>query len=205
VIAVLDALGIERVKLVGHDWGGWVGFLLALRDRPRLSHFLALNILHPWPRSLGAALPHAWRFSYQFVILAPLLGYHLHRSGNFIPRVLVGGSTRRGAWDEQTLRAFGENLAEPGRARACVQVYRTFQRREILPVVRGRYAERRLTVPTRVLFGEDDTVLRPALLAGYERHADDMQVELVPECGHFIVDERPQLVAERARAFLAPA
>jgi len=41
------------------------------------------------------------------------------------------------------------------------------------------------------------------MLAGYERHAPQMQVELVPGCGHFIADERPDLVAERAREFLA--
>jgi hypothetical protein len=40
-------------------------------------------------------------------------------------------------------------------------------------------------------------------LRGYEPHADDMEVELVPGCGHFIVDERPDLVTERARSFLA--
>ena len=37
VLAVLDELGIERVKLVGHDWGGWIGFLLALRAPHRVS------------------------------------------------------------------------------------------------------------------------------------------------------------------------
>ncbi len=26
-IALLDALGIERALLLGHDWGGWIGFL----------------------------------------------------------------------------------------------------------------------------------------------------------------------------------
>jgi pimeloyl-ACP methyl ester carboxylesterase len=30
-----------------------------------------------------------------------------------------------------------------------------------------------------------------------------MRVELVPECGHFIADERPELVAARARSFLS--
>jgi pimeloyl-ACP methyl ester carboxylesterase len=39
-------------------------------------------------------------------------------------------------------------------------------------------------------------------LAG-RTHADDMEIELVPGCGHFIADERPDLVAERARAFFA--
>ena len=31
-----------------------------------------------------------------------------------------------------------------------------------------------------------------------------MQVEFVDDCGHFIADEKPELVAERARAFFAP-
>ena len=58
-------------------------------------------------------------------------------------------------------------------------------------------------MPTRLLFGTDDVALRPQILAGYERHADDMQVELVDGCGHFIADEMPDLVAERAREFFA--
>ncbi len=50
VLAVLDALGLERVKLVGHDWGGWIGFLLGLRAPQRFERYLALNIVPPWVR-----------------------------------------------------------------------------------------------------------------------------------------------------------
>ena len=71
--------------------------------------------------------------------------------------------------------------------------------------MRGGYFGKRLTVPTLLLFGEDDFALRPDLLDGYEQHADEMQVELVPDCGHFIADERPELVAERALEFLQAA
>ena len=86
---------------------------------------------------------------------------------------------------------------------AAVQMYRVFNLREAPAIMRGRYAKARLQVPTRMLFGTDDTALRPELLAGYERHADDMELELVHGCGHFIADERPELVAERAREFFA--
>jgi pimeloyl-ACP methyl ester carboxylesterase len=202
VFAVLDELGLEQVKLVGHDWGGWVGFLLCLRAPQRFERFLALNILPPWV-SARAMIPHLWRFWYQWLILSPGIGYGLHRSGKFVPKVLVGASTRREAWDEETLSAFAENLAEPARARAAVQMYRVFNLREALPIMRGRYAHQRLEVPTRLLFGTDDTALRPEIMDGYQRHAEDMEVELVPGCGHFIADERPDLVAERAREFLA--
>jgi pimeloyl-ACP methyl ester carboxylesterase len=204
VLAVLDELGLEQVKLVGHDWGGWIGFLLCLRAPRRFERFLALNILPPW-LSTRAMVPNLWRFWYQWLILSPGIGYGLHRSGKFVPKVLVGASTRREVWDEETLRAFAENLAEPARARAAVQMYRVFNLSEALPILRGRYAHQRLEVPTRLLFGTDDTALRPEILAGYQRHAEDMEVTLVPGCGHFIADERPDLVAEQAREFLAPA
>ena len=201
VLAVLDELGLERVKLVGHDWGGWIGFLLCLRAPERFDRYLALNIAHPWIE-LRKAAPHAWRFWYQQVVLAPGLGYQLHRRGRFVRSILRLGVSDSSIWDEETLAAFADNLAEPARARAAVQMYRVFNLREVVPVLRGRYADKRLTVPTRMLFGTEDEAIHPALLAGYERHADDMQIELVPGCGHFIADERPELVAERARAFL---
>ncbi|MET0558515.1 MAG: alpha/beta hydrolase [Solirubrobacterales bacterium] len=202
VLAVLDALGLEKVKLVGHDWGGWVGFLLCLREPRRFERFLALNIVPPWVH-LRPIVAHAWRFWYQQLVLAPGLGYRLHVGGEFVRRVLVGGSDVKDAWDEQTLSAFADNYAEPARARAAVQMYRVFNWREALPIARGRYADAQLRVPTLMLFGTDDFVLRPEMLAGYQRHAEEMRVELVEDCGHFIADERPKLVAERARQFLA--
>jgi pimeloyl-ACP methyl ester carboxylesterase len=60
----------------------------------------------------------------------------------------------------------------------------------------------RLTVPTRLLVGGADGVVRP-LIDGWQDHADDMSAELVPDCGHFIADERPDLVAAEARALFA--
>lgn len=200
VLAVLDELGIERVKLVGHDWGAWIGFLLALKAPQRFERYLALNILPPWI-SMRAMAPHLWRFWYQWMILAPGIGYRLHRSGKFVPKVLAGGSVRREAWDNATLHAFSDTFMQPARARAAVQVYRVFNLREAPEMARGRYADAYLTVPTRLLFGTGDQALNHEILAGSERHADDMQIEKVEGCGHFIADERPDLVAERAREF----
>ncbi len=204
VLAVLDELGLERVKLVGHDWGGWIAFLLCLREPQRFERFFALNIVPPWFNS-RVMFGNAWRFWYQQIVLAPGIGYGLHRRGDFVKRVLVGGSKVKEAWGEEELAAFADNLAEPARARAAVQMYRVFNWREALPIMRGRYAEARLEVPTLLIFGVDDFVLRPEMLAGYQRHTDEMRIEFIEGCGHFIADERPELVAARAREFLAPS
>ena len=202
VLAVLDELGLEQVKLVGHDWGGWIGFLLCLRAPQRFDRYLALNIPTPWVK-LRKALPHMGRLLYQQLIQAPWIGYLAHRRGRLVRLALRAGGTDRSFWDERTLSTFADNLAEPARARAAVQMYRVFNLRELVPVLRGRYAEQRLTVPTRMLFGTDDAAIHPDLLVGYEPHVDDMAIEYVPGCGHFIADERPELVAERARAFFS--
>ena len=202
VLAVLDELGLERVKLVGHDWGGWIGFLLGIRAPHRFSRYLAMNIAHPWVE-LRVIAPHLWRFWYQQAILTPGLGYRLHTGGRFVRKLIVNGSSNRDIWDDATLSVFADKMREPERARAGVQVYRVFNMKEIWPIVRGRYLRQRLEVPTLVLFGTDDFAISTDLIEGYESHADEMRVELVPGCGHFIADERPDLVGERAVDFLA--
>ena len=44
IVNVLDALGLERVKLVGHDWGGWCGFLICLNHPERVERFLNFSV-----------------------------------------------------------------------------------------------------------------------------------------------------------------
>jgi len=45
-------------------------------------------------------------------------------------------------------------------------------------------------------------VLTPDLLNGYADRIGDFQVELVDGVGHWIVEQRPELVLDRLRSFL---
>jgi pimeloyl-ACP methyl ester carboxylesterase len=174
---------------------------MCIREPDRFSHFLALGITHPW-QSLGGSWRELIRFWYQLMILIPGLGYGLHRSGELVRRALQHG-TADGTFTDADLATFADNLAQPARARACVQTYRAFVTREQLPLVRGRYANTRMPTRTHLLLGDSDPVIKPALLAGYEQHADAMTTEIVPNCGHFIPDEYPDLVNQRARELFA--
>jgi pimeloyl-ACP methyl ester carboxylesterase len=194
VLALLDALRLPRVHLIGHDWGGWIGFLLCLRAPDRIERFLALSIVHPWAG--GPAVRRWWRFWYQPVLAAPALGYLAQRTRWFTRRLLRLGAAGGFRWDPAVLSAYTDVLAVPARARAGVRLYRTFLVRELWSILRGRYAHRRLTVPTRLLIGSEDFVLDPAMVAGVP-----VPVEVVAGCGHFLVDERPDTVAEHANAF----
>jgi pimeloyl-ACP methyl ester carboxylesterase len=47
VLGVLDAAGIERANVVGHDWGAAVGWALAAMAPSRVSRLVALTVGHP--------------------------------------------------------------------------------------------------------------------------------------------------------------
>ncbi len=201
VLALLDALGLERVRLVGHDWGGWVGFLLCLRQPDRFERYLALNILPPFLPLQARGLLSLWRFWYQWVIASPWLGEWAVRQVATDNPVFRWVGARPQAWSDEEREIFLGQLREPDRARASVQYYRSFQLREIAPLVRGRYRRQRLRTPTRIVFGTDDRVMDPRPLEASKRGAEDLSVELVPGVGHFIADERPDLVLDRALEF----
>jgi pimeloyl-ACP methyl ester carboxylesterase len=201
LLGTLDALELDSVGLVGHDWGGWTGFLTCLRAPERVSAFLALGITHPWQTpSVGRAL-QGWRLAYQAALSTPVVSERaLRATPQLVGRAIRLGTTQQDAFTEQDLRLFGEVLQEPARARATVQLYRTFLYRESLGVLRGRYAGARLSVPTRMVVGDGDPVAAGPFLTGWQDHADDMAVEVLPRVGHFVPEEAPAEVAERARA-----
>jgi pimeloyl-ACP methyl ester carboxylesterase len=202
VIALLEALGLERVGLIGHDWGGFVGFLLCLRRPDLVERFMPMNIIHPWPRLDPAGLLDVWRPQHAYLLSTPLLGQRvLRHAPSVLRRVLQASAATPGTFTAAELDAFALPLREPARARATAELYRVFLLRELPALARGRYAGERLRTPTLFLFGTDDLVITDRSLRGFEEHADDGRLERVPGVGHFIVDERPELVVERALAF----
>jgi pimeloyl-ACP methyl ester carboxylesterase len=199
VLALLDALELPRVLLVGHDFGVHAGFLVCLRAPERVERFVALNDVHPWPRVGPQDALHAWRLWYQAVLATPGVGAWLLRNRPGFVRGLIRRWSARDVWTEQELDVFADRLRDPGRARASGQLYRALLFRELPAMLAGRHRGRRLRTPTLLLFGAADGVVRPHQLRGYEPHAYDMRVELIPGVGHFTAEEAPDLVVERAR------
>jgi pimeloyl-ACP methyl ester carboxylesterase len=94
-------------------------------------------------------------------------------------------------------------LRDRARANAGSAVYRGFAVPELVRIMRGAYRSTRLTTPTRVLFGADDPTLRPEFISGHEPYVDDLQVEFVDGASHWIADERPDVVLDRATGVFA--
>jgi pimeloyl-ACP methyl ester carboxylesterase len=174
-LALLDALAIDQVPLVGHDWGGWAAILAALSAPERVSSLLLMGIAHPWvPRRL--AVRNAYRLAYMLPLSVAPGG---------LPRTILKTARRDGVgWTDAELDTYTAALS----AKATRRLYRAFLTRE-LTAHHGR-----LAVPARLLLGRREP------LGHYIATNFPGEVEIVDGAGHFIPEEKPQLVADRIRA-----
>jgi pimeloyl-ACP methyl ester carboxylesterase len=205
VVGVLDALGVERVNLVGHDWGGVIGFLVCLHHPERVERFVPMNTGHLWPTVSPKGIPKALvGMTYQGLLASPVLGRRINASPRVVGQVVDGISTGHDVAAEYR-RRFAPRFADPERARAASQVYRSFLLHEYPYWVRGRYAGRRVTTPLLWLHGLKDPFLTPGTFKDIREHADDVRIEYLPDAAHFPAEECPHDVAEHLRAFFSSA
>jgi pimeloyl-ACP methyl ester carboxylesterase len=185
LLGVLDALEVERVTWVGHDWGAWTGFLAALGAPERLERLLALCIPHPWtPRRLRQLA----LLGYQGPISLPLLGARLARP---MARAILQTGRGRDRLDEAELALFAERIPP----QVSVGMYRSFLTREAIPVAGGRYAGAMLAVPATALIGARDPVtsgMTPGPVAGQPK----LGVEVLSGVGHWVPEQRPDAILE---------
>jgi pimeloyl-ACP methyl ester carboxylesterase len=200
--AILEKFNVGPVRLVAHDWGGPIAAIMMLRHPERVTAFFGLNTSGPWFTPNLALLRHTWRLWYQMPMIVPVIG----------PRVI---GDPRGRYLRLMCRWVGAGFLPPdmdmyidqmgkkGHAVAGSRWYRTSQSGEALGWMRGEYADARIGVPVRFLHGIDDPVITPLLIRPFRERSRDFDLETVEGVGHWIVEQRPELVLDRLRVFLS--
>ena len=95
---------------------------------------------------------------------------------------------------ETTVAEYAQRNREPAIARAGEAMNWQFVVHDIPRLVLGRDRSARITVPTRILLGGQDRVIRPGSVPATD-HFADLTVVVVPDCGHLIPEQRPDLIA----------
>jgi pimeloyl-ACP methyl ester carboxylesterase len=194
VIALLDHEDIGRATIVGHDWGGWIAWLLALERPDRVTRFAAIDVPAPYGRGLSVMrLPMQLVYgSYQAAIATPLIGRRLVQSRRAVSHLVSRGAGDRGL-PGFAREGYATDTARTEVADASVQLYRSFLLSELPRLVGGGYAPRDLRVPGLALMGAESPILR---LAGTPRPTAQLRVEVIEGAGHFLVDEAPEAVTQ---------
>lgn len=201
VLAVLDALDLPAVRMVGHEAGGWIGFHLALAAPDRFDGLVAVNTPHPWlPHH--KVLPRAWRYWYTALLEYPIVGGWVIRTQPGVLRWLL----RRGRPElpAADVDVFVDRACQPERARAGQQLFWQLVLHDIPRRAIGGYRRAHLVTPTLLLAGTDDFVVAPRSLTGAGRHADEFRVRVV-EGGHYLPEQRPEVIANAVREMGRPS
>lgn len=199
MLAVVDHFELERPGLVGHDWGGYIGFLLSLDHPERFCGYVACNITHPWlkpPMNPLRLLP----FLYMPIVATPFFGPQILRRTNAVRGLIRGGTAKGVRIDDEAIAASCRMIREPARAEASSRLYRHFLLRE-LPKAASLARGRRLEIPVRMVFGTQDPAIHRSLVEGLERRADVVDYVWVENAGHFVQEEQPEVVAEALLEF----
>ncbi|MDE3193733.1 MAG: alpha/beta fold hydrolase [Chloroflexota bacterium] len=183
---VLDALGIERVHVVGHSFGGSVAYMTAVW-RPERVRSLTLIA----PGGLVADLAASFR-----ILTLPGVG--------LLARIARSDATTREALYacfHDPARCPEDVLDEARRygAPAIGEMVRVLRssvsfRRGVKEKVRRPWVERhaRYAGPALVVWGVEDRVLPSRQARDVREIAPRARVELIPSCGHLVMIERPR-------------
>ena len=176
LLEVLTAIGLERVSLVGHDWGASIGYYLGARHPERLSSLVALGAPHPAGFELRREVFSEQRTAWYALLLAFTdAGPVMARNERWLTALVQSWSPgfHWPQWPE-----IARLLAEPGVAEAVCDYYRAdlVSKLDLKPV----------RVPATVIYGGQDGCIRPIAYAGLDRWFErGLDAHLVPTVGHW--------------------
>jgi pimeloyl-ACP methyl ester carboxylesterase len=189
-IAVLEAEGGRAPLLIGHDWGAVVAWAVAAQIPDRLGGLVALSIPHPaaYQRALETDPDQQLRSSYLAVFRRTGQPEALlSQDGGRRLRAMFAGAQLTTTTVEAYIAPF---LLDPGTLTGALNWYRAIGPEDLAAVDA-------CAVPASYLWGEGDTAVGPAAVAGCADYVTGaFETITLPGIGHWIPDQAPAAVAE---------
>ncbi|MAB12816.1 alpha/beta hydrolase [Parvibaculum sp.] len=218
---LLDALGIDKAIMVGHDWGGLVAWQMPLMHPSRVMANIGVNT--PFIPRLDTEPIAAMRAAYgedmyivffqQFGEAEKVLGKDTHRSLRFFYR-------RSGVTMEEYMKLpeemrrltlltalqapedtwTGEALLTTDEFEVYAKAFEktgweggiNWYRNFTRNWERSENLIQRVDVPGLMISAADDIALPPAMAEGMEKYVPDLEKHIIPDCGHWTQSEKPE-------------
>jgi pimeloyl-ACP methyl ester carboxylesterase len=209
-IDLLDALQLDRVAVVGHDWGARAAYTLAALFPERITAIATLALAYqPHGRFTLPNFAQSRLFWYQWLMCTEAGAAAVRQDPVGFARIQWNTWSPPGWFDEAEFAATATHFAKPDWAATTLNAYRsrwmpgeaTDPRYDALQ--QRLHATESLTIPTLMLQGAADTCDSPSESAGLDQYfTAGYQRLMIERVGHFPHREAPAQVAHAVAAHL---
>jgi pimeloyl-ACP methyl ester carboxylesterase len=197
IAGVLDALKIVRTDLVTHDIGNMVGYAFAAQYRSRVSHFVLMDAplpgVGPWDEILKN--PLLWHFRFGGPDMERLVA---GRERIYLDRFWNEFSATPARFSEASRVHYATLHARPGAMHAGFAQFAAFD--QDAADNKAFVTEGKLTMPVLAVGGEKS--FGPMMATVMRFAATDVQQAVIPDAGHWLMEEQPTATIAVVRAFL---
>lgn len=205
IIGLLDHFGIEKARVVGHDWGAVVAWTLALENPSRLEKLAILNVPHPdvMTRFILKNPEQRKKSWYVFFFQIPFfVEWVLSRSDyRNMARMLIG-SGRKSTFSRSDIEEYCKAWSQPGALTAMLNWYRSIFRNSVKYVLRGQVPARRVKVPTLILWGRNDVALSHEMVQPSLNLCDMGRSVMFEKATHWVQHDEAEAVNKHLIEFL---
>lgn len=202
--ALISALGLDAVGVVGHDVGAYVAQALARRHPQLVERLLFFNcptasVAGRWVHD--GHVNEVWYQSFQQLPLAEVLvGSSREACAHYLGYFLNHWCHRKEAF-QPAFEAWVENFMKPGNLRGGFDWYRSQNAARIAAIDGHPTPSVKIHQPARVHWGRHDPILKSEWAAFVPDHFDQAEVSFCESAGHFVHVEAPDDAAEVFAAF----
>ncbi|MDX3805578.1 alpha/beta fold hydrolase [Bosea thiooxidans] len=198
VAGVLNALKIERAGLVTHDIGNMVGFAFAAQQPQRVERFVLIDApvpgVGPWEEILKN--PLLWHFRFGGPDMERLVA---GRERIYLDRFWNEFSATPARFSEASREHYAKLYALPGAMHSGFAQFAAFDQ-DAIDNRAYLAAGGKLTMPVFAVGGEKS--FGTAMAAVMRAAATDVTEGIIPDSGHWIMEENPAATVTIIRAFL---
>lgn len=204
-------LGYDKFVLVAHDWGGAIAWNLAIALPQLLHQLIIINSPHPYVFMQALATDPSQKDASEYMNWLRAEGSEAALAKDdfaLIEGFFNGRGQPAAPWFTESVRAQYHACWARG-LRGGVNYYRASP---LHPPTEGHAgplklelepSDFRVTVPTRVIWGERDIALPATLLDGLEQLIPDLQIVRIPDGTHWVIHEQPQRINQLIQGFLS--
>ncbi len=194
---LIAAAGFANAHVVGHDMGGKAAYVLALMHPQSVSKLVLADCLLPGTENTDSLHGGAWHYGFH---MAPEFPEMLTegRERAYIAAQIRAWSRKKDAVSEAAIDEYARHYATPGGMTAGFNYYRAL-REDARSASALR--EQKLSMPVMTItgrFGVGDK-----LANALAPQADRLTRVVAEDCGHFVMEEAPDLFVRELKRFLA--